>query len=714
MLQFLEIVDYHFYSALVLAAVSKSESTEQRKANLDAIEGHRRQIAKWANGCSENHAHRDLLLTAELANLGGREFDAMRLYEEAIQSARENGFVQNEAIASELAAQFYQTRGARTAAQSHIRHARACYDRWGASEKVRQLDALSPNLLEGRPADAELQNSPTLEHLDLAAVIKASQAVSGEIVLDRLIERLMVIAVEHAGADRGLLILSDGNDVRIEAEARIVSGGVQVVLRRARVSSAELCEPILRYVIRTKESILLDDASAVGPFVEDDYIRRNRSRSVMCLPLVNQSQLTGTLYLENRLATHVFTPERIAILKTLASQAAISLENARLYSDLKSTEARLQASHDEMQMRISLIENSSDFIGYLPTEGRGGYINAGGRRMVGVELDADVSEFQISDFRPAGEDQRYSEEILPALMRDGRWIGERNLRHFKTNAPIPVLQNLFYIVDNDSGERKWIASICKDITEQRQASEALRKAQADLQQVAQRMTLGEFAASIAHEMNQPLMAIVASAETCLLRLEMDPPQIEKARSAAERIVTNGHRASDVIKSLRALLKRSAPDIGEFDANRAIREVLDLTQTKIRKDGISLDLNLVSLAPVMGDRGQFQQVVLNLVANAIEAMAEVNDLVRLLRIETRDTDKGHVEIRVEDSGAGVDPAKLSQIYDAFFTTKREGMGMGLAICRSIVEMHGGRLWATPRLPNGSVFSFTVSTGVGSLE
>ena len=571
---------------------------------------------------------------------------------------------------------------------------------------------LIPSLAEERQIGA-VQPGPTLEHLDLAAMIKTSQALSEEIVLDRLIERLMVIAVEHAGADRGLLILSGENDVRIEAEARIANGAVQVVLRRSRVSSTELCEPILRYVIRTQESVLLDDALTAGSFVEDDYIRRNRIRSLKCLPLIKQSQLTGALYLENRLATHVFTPERMTLLRTLTSQAAISLDNARLYSELKSAEEQLQASHDEMQMLVSLIENSSDFIGYIPTKGRDGYINAGGRRMVGIDLDADVSEVQISDLRPAEEDQRYSEEILPTLMRDGRWIGERNLRHFKTNAPIPVLQNLFYIIDKDTGERKGIATICKEITEQRRADEALRRAQGDLEKVAQRMTMGEFAASIAHELNQPLMAIVTSAETCLLRLEKDPPEIGKARVAAERAVKNGHRASDVIKSVRALLKKSAPDIGEFDANQAIRDVLDLARPKISKESVALELGLAGSTKVIGDRGQFQQVILNLVANGIEAMLEVRDRLRLLRVETLAVD-GYLKISVLDTGAGIDPGKLDQIYNTFFSTKPEGMGMGLAICRSIVERHGGRLWAAPHLPHGSTFSFTIPTAAALVE
>jgi predicted ATPase/signal transduction histidine kinase len=702
--RFLEIVEYHFYSALVLARASEELSEPQRQANLDAIEMHRRQIANWAKSCPQNHSHREALLAAEIAGLRGRELEAMRLYEVAIEYAHDNGFVQNEGIASERAAAFYQARGASTAAQAHLRHARACYARWGAVAKVKQIDALRPNLIEQTPI-AAVQTSPTLETLDLAAVMKTSLAVSGEIVLDRLIERIMTVALEHAGADRGLLILADGGGERIEAEARIVDSSVQVDLRGGPVSPTQLCEPVLRYVVRTQKSVLLDDAVASGSFVGDDYVRRTRMRSLTCLPLTKQSRIIGILYLENRLATHVFTPERIVVLSALASQAAISLENARLYSDLETTKARLQASHDEMQMLVSLVENSSDFIGYLPASGRDGYINAGGRRMVGIALDADVSRVQISDLRPADEDERYLAEIVPALARDGRWTGERYLRHFKTNASIPVLQNLFYIIDKTTGKKKGIASICKDISEQRRADEALRKAQSDLEQIAQRMAIGEFAGSIAHELNQPLMAIVSSGETCLLRLQKTPPDIDKARAAAERVVRDGHRASEVIKSIRGLLKKAAPDIAEFNANGAIREVLDLTGTRIRNKGIDLSVSLTAGAIILGDRGQFQQVVLNLVANAIDAVADVTGRERLLRLRTLRADDC-LTISVEDSGRGVASSHAGKIYDAFFTTKPEGMGMGLAICRSIVELHGGKLWAEPKLPNGSIFSFTV--------
>jgi predicted ATPase/signal transduction histidine kinase len=709
---YLETAEYHFYGALALAAACDYELPETRDQHLVALVGHHDRLSIWAKSCPENFANRQSLVAAEIARLEGRLIDAELLYEAAIRSARENGYIQNEAIANEIAGRFYAARGITTIANAYLREARICYARWGAEGKVRQLDQSHPQLNQAVASpEYEIAAPTSVDHLDLGTVVKVMQAVSGEIDFKKLIETLMTLALQTAGADRGLLILHLGGELQIEAEAKSVGVTIDFELRKVPANT-NVPESILRYVVRTQDAVILDNALEQNDFSSDPYIGRTRCRSILCLPLTKQTKLIGILYLENREISYAFTPARIGVLRLLASQAAISLENARLYADLKSTEARLQTSHDEMQMLVSVIENSDDFIGCLPAKGRDGYINAGGRRMVGVDLDADISEYQISDLRPAEEDQRYFEEILPALMRDGRWIGERNLRHFKTNAPIPVLQNLFYIIDKDTGEQKGVASICKDLSEQRRADEVLRKAQADLELVAQRMTMGELAASIAHELNQPLMAIVTSAETCLLWLEKDRPEIDKARRAAERVVRNGHRAGEVIKSVRALLQKSTPEIRELDLNRTIRDVLDLARTKIRKDGILLETNFSGgLTLVMGDRVQLQQAILNLVMNGIEAMADVTGRDRLLCIKTEYGEDGKILIVVEDSGTGLDPAKIDNIYDAFFTTKPEGMGMGLAICRSIVEVHGGQLWASPRLPYGTTFQFTLPAATG---
>jgi GAF domain-containing protein len=209
--------------------------------------------------------------------------------------------------------------------------------------KVRQIEQSHPQLCEDfTPPPATALFGAPVEHLDIRSVVKASEAVSGEIVLSRLIETLMTLALEQAGAARGLLILLRGDTPRIEAEARTDKNTVEVMLRQELVTLAELPESLLHTVIRTRESVILDDASAQNPFSSDEYIRQKRARSVLGLPLMKQSKMIGVLYLENNLTPHVFTPARLAVLKLLASQAAISLENARLYSEQHKARAVLE------------------------------------------------------------------------------------------------------------------------------------------------------------------------------------------------------------------------------------------------------------------------------------------------------------------------------------------------------------------------------------
>ena len=270
----------------------------------------------------------------------------MRLYEQAIRSAQANGFVHNEAVANEVAARFYAARGFDKTARTYLRDARHCYLNWGADGKVRQLDQHYPHISDEQAA-AGLTGTieAPAELLDLATVIKVSQALSSEIVLPRLIEKLLRIAVENAGAGRGLLILlrggAQGGEPRIEAEATSGPGRIEVAVRQAAITPSDLPQSALHYVIRTQERVLLDDASADSVYSKDEYVRQKRSRSVLCLPIVKQAKLVGALYLENNLAPFVFTSDRVAVLQLLASQAAISLENAALYTDLQRSEAFL-------------------------------------------------------------------------------------------------------------------------------------------------------------------------------------------------------------------------------------------------------------------------------------------------------------------------------------------------------------------------------------
>jgi PAS domain S-box-containing protein len=351
-----EGAEAHFYGALSHAACWDTASPERKREHFESLVAHQKLIDTWAINCPENFENRAALVNAEIARIEGREFDAMRLYEQAIRSARENGFVHNEALACEVAARFYAARGLETVAEMFRGRARDGYLRWGADGKVRQLEARYQGLAMADPhGGARALTSPG-QQPDVAAVVKASQALSSEIELPRLIERLMKIAIENAGADRGLLILPAGNEYLIQAEARAIGDQIEVTMRQEPINGIACPESLIRYVIRTREGVILDDAAKPNLFSADDYLRERQSKSILCLPLIKQRELTGILLLENALASHAFTPDRKAMLELLAAQAAISLENTRLYHDLGEREAKVRRLVDANIIGILIID----------------------------------------------------------------------------------------------------------------------------------------------------------------------------------------------------------------------------------------------------------------------------------------------------------------------------------------------------------------------
>src|ERR1700754_2906588 len=338
----IQLLDYFYYAALTVAALYEDASADEQSGWRDLLIVHREQLREWSDNYPPTFGDKHTLVSAEIARLEGRDADAMRLYEQATQSAREHGFVQNEALFHEVAARYYAARAFETIAHAYLRKARNCYNRWGALGKVKQLDERYPHLREELDSTYPIGTIGTLVgRLDVETFVKASQALSSEIVLPKLIETLMRIAVEHAGAERCLLILLRGKGWQIEAEAVTSNSSIEVTVRRAAVTPADLPQAALHYVIRTRESLVLDDASAGSLYSEDEYVRQKSPRSVLCLPIVKQTKLIGALYLENNLTPRAFTSDRVAVLEMLASQAAISLENATLYSDLQRSEAFL-------------------------------------------------------------------------------------------------------------------------------------------------------------------------------------------------------------------------------------------------------------------------------------------------------------------------------------------------------------------------------------
>jgi PAS domain S-box-containing protein len=241
----------------------------------------------------------------------------------------------------------------------------------------------------------------------------------------------------------------------------------------------------------------------------------------------------------------------------------------------------------------------------------------------------------------------------------------------------------------------------------RQAEEALQRAWAELAHISRLTTLGEITASIAHEVNQPLAAVVANASAGRRWLAVQPPNLQETRDALDRIVRDGNRAGDIINHIRALLKKSTAPRQRLSINEITLEVIALTRSELDMNRVALELQLADDLPlVTGDRVQLQQVILNLIVNAIEAMRDQGAGLRELLVSTSADAFHHVRVTVQDSGPGPDPAGIDRLFDAFYTTKEDGMGMGLAISRSIVEAHGGRLWAMPNAPRGAIFHFTL--------
>ncbi|MET4036086.1 PAS domain S-box-containing protein [Bradyrhizobium sp. JR7.2] len=957
---FFECAEYHFYSALSRAASCESAAAGQWPEHVSAMAAHHRQLEVWATACPEHFENRAALVGAEIARIDGRAFDAMNLYEQAILSAQANGFIHNEALAKELAARFYTACGFEQIAHLYLRNARHCYLRWGAHGKVRQLDRLNPWLRQEQRArmprlrHASLRLYPgstgaieaPVEYLDLETMLKISQALSGEMVLDKLIDKLMRAALEHAGAVRGLLIAPRGDELQIQAEATASRENVTVHLREGRPTAAALPESLVRYGIRTQEIVILDDASSHNPFSADPYIAESHLRSILCLPLINQGKLTGILYLENNLTPGVFTPDRVAVLRVLASQAAISLENSRLYRDVADREGKIRRLVDANIIGIfisdregRIIEANDAFLRILgydredlvsgrvrwtelsPPEWRERdvltqaelnstgvvqsfekeYFRKDGSRvpvLVGAALFEEGGDrlafvLDLTERKRAEDRLRRSEAWLSQaqrLSRSGNWVysattkqfiywsdesyriwgfdplqglpsredmrqrihpddrdrvretvqeavrqkadfttefrillpdgtvkylegtshhlfssesalleamnstvdvterkrteqalreSERSLRsaidgipglvavlapngdleavnrqifeycgqsleelrNWGTNGTIHPddLPHLAEVLAKSiaagvpygtearvrrfDGEFRWFEirgtpvrdasdrivrwySLLTDTEDRTQALARLQQMQSDFAHMNRVSMMGELAASLSHEILHPIATARNNARAGMRFLEMNPPNLGEVREALSCVVRDADRARDIVGRMRDHIKKAPPRKERFDLNAALSEVLVLAQSVIHKNGVSVQTWLADgLLPVLGDRIQLQQVLLNLIINAAEAMSSVEEGARELLIRTEQDQAGAL-VAVRDSGPGIDAQHLDRVFDAFYTTKSSGTGMGLSICRSIIYAHGGNLWAEANEPRGAVFQFTL--------
>jgi PAS domain S-box-containing protein len=775
-------------------------------------------------------------------------------------------------------------------------------------------------------------------------MIEVSQALSGEMVLEKLIDKLLRAAIEHAGAERGLLIVPRGDELQVEAEATAHGEDVTVHLQDGQHIAAALPESLVRFSTHTQETVILDDASSQNAFSADPYIVHRRVRSILCLPLINQAKLLGVLYLENNLTPNVFTPDRVALLKVLASQAAISLENSRLYHDLADREAKIRRLVDANIIGIfvrdregRILEANDAFLSivgydredldlgrvrwadlntpeaherhlltqellystgivppfekeYIRKDGsrvpvlvgaalfnQGGgegvafvlelterkrakqavqlrttldsipamawrtrvdgsveYVNKRWLDYTGVSLDqalgwqwlalihpddaSSLRDFFLqtwasekpgeAEARMRGADGSYHwflNRTEPARDEAGAvvaWYGTStdiqdlktaesalrrseaelaNVRHVQqTLDSIPVaawraradgsveyfnkrmldytgnsldralsLQPTGSIHPEDlprvndlwlqllasekpgevearirryDGSYRWFLFRAEpsrddtgrvvawygtnlDIEDRTVALARLQQMQSDFARMNRVSMMGELAGSLSHEIAQPIASARNNARAAQNFLEMQPPNLDEVGEALAGVVGDADRAGEIIDRIREQIKKAPLRKERFDLNAAINEVIVLARSVTLRNGVSVQTRLAEgLLPVLGDRVQLQQVLLNLILNAAEAMSSVEEGARELLIGT-EQDRAGVLVAVRDSGPGIDPAHLDRVFDAFYTTKPSGTGMGLSICRSIIHAHGGKLWAANE-PRGAAIQFTL--------
>jgi PAS domain S-box-containing protein len=683
----MEAAEYHFYSALSHAASCDSAEVDRHAQYLDALVAHHRQLEIWAANCPENFENRAALIGAEIARIEGRELDAERLYEQAIRSAHANGFPHNEAIAHECAGRFYLARGLALPGNAYLAQARLCHAQWGADAKVRQLEERYPQLRQR----AERAAGET--RLDFMSVAKASQAISGQILLDELIDTLLRLALENAGAQYGCLLLTRADDLALAAEANVEQQTVQVRRHTTGQPLSQLRLPltILQYVRRSREPVLLMDASAPHPFSTDAYFAQQHPQSVLCLPILRQSALVGILYMENSLAAQAFPPERVQVLDLLASQAAISLDNARLYADVQDSHARIRR----------LVE--SNIIGIFFWDLSGGIADANDAflQIIGYSRQ-DLSAGEVNWERITPPEYRALDEEKAAELRTNRTCSPYEKEFLrKDGGRIPVL--IGAVLFDDSPDHG--VAFVLDLTERKRAEterEARRAAE------AANKAKSAFLANMSHELRTPLNGILGYAQI----LQRDPALGERQLAGVNVIRKSGEHLLTLINDILDLAKIEAGKmtlcLEDLQLPQFVQGIADIVGLKAAQKDLELVCELAPDTPqwIRADANRLRQVLLNLLSNAIKF-----------------TDRGQVTLRarfapparlcfeVQDTGIGVADDQLATIFEPFeqagdMRRRVAGVGLGLAISREFARLMGGDIRVESQPGRGSTFRFEV--------
>ncbi|MDF5729492.1 MAG: GAF domain-containing protein, partial [Rhizonema sp. PD38] len=509
---------FYFYDSLAQIQIYQSVSDSEQEHLLPKINNNQEKMQKWAHSAPVNFQHKYELVEAEKARILGQFFEAEELYEQAMQGARDNEYLQEEALAYELAAKHYLARGRAKIAQTYMKEAHYCYERWGARAKVKDLKTRYPQLFPQSsavaptsirtPSETTSNSSPIA--FDLAAVMRSSQAISSEIELEHLLRSLIQMLIENAGAQTGFLLLETSGEWLIEASCELSAGenACSTQVLKSNPITNRLPESIIQYVIRTHETVILDDATREGNFIHESYIQRHQTQSILCLPLLNQSQLVGVLYLENQLAAGAFTPDRSQVLNLLSTQAAIAIENARLYS-------KLRTSKNQMSQFLEAVPVG---IGIVDTVGRIYYVNQRAIQLLGKGIDPTVTPEQFAEVYQLyvrGTDQIYPIEKLPILrVLCGESSRISDLEIHQNDVVIPV-EAWGTPVFDEQGNITYAIAAFQDISQRKQAESMAKGQQMALQRTLAYLAtepeldkfLGQVLATVVEQLDAPVACL---------------------------------------------------------------------------------------------------------------------------------------------------------------------------------------------------------------
>jgi len=549
-------------------------------------------------------------------------------------------------------------------------------------------------------------SSSTSDHLDLHSALQALQPMSGETVIDDLIKTLLATSLTFAGADSGMLFLNHDEKRLIAARADITSDQIEIFPSPTELSPDEAPNTLLNAVALDRKSIVLNGSAGASALFPDAYILRRSPASAVCIPLLKYTNLIGLLYLENSTEQGIFNHSRVIALELLATHAALSLDNAYLFKQLqlendlrRKTEDALKASKVSLEIARTLTQAG----GWRWNTETGEFSCCEGLIQI-LKFDPPPHTITFEKFleRIHCDDRPQVEKgIYEALNKEGNL--QQEYRITLPDGTLRDLESVGRAEINCAGKLEIFGSVI-DVSNRKRSDEALRLAQGELARVARITAMGQFAASMAHEVSQPLAAIVLNADAGLCWLRQEPAQLALVEDALNLILQAGNTAGSVIRSIRGMARKSGPELAPCMVDDAIREVLLLLRAELqsRKVGVYTQLTLGKHL-LNADRAQLQQVIMNLVLNAIDAMSNIENRQRLLEVRSAIADtSGTLRISIEDNGIGIDTISAGCLFDPLFSTKPDGMGMGLAICRSIVEAHGGRVWCTSRQPYGTSF------------